>query len=449
MINHLLAGNEGKTLEFKANVKAMNGILKTVIAFANTAGGVLVIGVEDKTKRVVGVNDALQEEERLTSALADSITPLLLPDIEICPADGKEVLILRIPHLAGPFFLKSEGIEKGTFVRFGSTNRQADAEMLSALRLLAENRSFDELPSLKGTIDPAIMQDVFAWIDKKPTKQISENLGLITESSGKNYPTNGGVLLFSSQRLKFFPDSIIRCARFGGITKETIEDHAEIEVPLPLAIDQTISFIERNIRKSAKIGRMLREDVLEYPPFAIREAVINAVLHADYSMRGCQIQIAIFDDRIEFSNPGGLPFGQTLEKAIAGSSKLRNRVIGRMFRELKLIEQWGSGLQRIFATCKKQGLKHPLVEDLNNQFKLTLYSTQIEEIMLEPWGKILFRYFQEEGEITPRGAAKIWKVSIRTARARLRSLQEHGFILRIGKSLSDPNVKFIQNRKFG
>lgn len=276
--------------------------------------------------------------------------------------------------------------------------------MLSALRLLAENRSFDELPSLKGSMDPKIMQDLFSWMDKSPTKQVCENLGLVTESSGKSYPTNGGVLLFSVQRLKLFPDSMIRCARFGGKTKEKIEDHVEIESPLPLAIDQTIAFIERNIRKSAKIGRMFREDILEYPPYAIREAVISAILHTDYAMRGSHIQIAIFDDRIELSNPGGLPFGQTIEKAIAGSSKLRNRVIGRMFRELKLIEQWGSGLQRILSTCKKQGLKTPLIEDLNNTFKITLYSSQIEEISLEPWAKMLFRYFREEEEITPKEA---------------------------------------------
>lgn len=165
-------------------------------------------------------------------------------------------------------------------------------------------------------------------------------------------------------------------------------------------------------------------------------------------MKGCQIKIAIFDNRIEFTNPGGLPFGLTIEKAITGSSRLRNRVIGRVFRELKLIEQWGSGLQRILETCRYQGLKTPVIEELNNQFRLTLYSTQVEEIVIKPWGKLLLTHLKKKESIATKDAAKIWKVSTRTARLRLKSLQEEGFILRLGTSENDPNVTYVPTRKF-
>ena len=232
------------------------------------------------------------------------------------------------------------------------------------------------------------------------------------------------------------------------ILKKKILDQVEIKIHLPHAIDQVISFIERNIRKGAKIGRMRREDIFEYPPVAIREAVINAILHADYAMKGCQIKVAIFDNRIEFTNPGGLPFGLTMEKAISGSSRLRNRVIGRVFRELQLIEQWGSGLQRILETCKHQGLKTPAIEEFNNQFQLTIYSTQVEEITIAPWGKLLLIHLKKKGPTTTKDAAKIWKVSTRTARLRLKSLQEEGFILRLGTSENDPNVTYVPTRKF-
>ncbi len=207
-----------------------------------------------------------------------------------------------------------------------------------------------------------------------------------------------------------------------------------------------IAFIERNIRKSAKIGRMRREDIMEYPPAAIREAVINALLHTDYSMKGCQIRIAIFDDRIEFTNPGALPYGLTMEKAIAGSSRLRNRVIGRVFRELELIEQWGSGLQRILDSCKRQGLKTPLVEEHNNQFQLTLYSSQVEEVILKSWAKLLLKRLVDQESITTREAAKLWKVSTRTARLRLKELQEDGFVFRLGTAENDPNVSYIATK---
>lgn len=448
MLEELLARNEGKTLEFKQTAQSLHGIVKTVVAFGNTAGGTLIIGVKDNTKEVVGIADILREEERISSALVDAISPLLLPDIEIRSYQGKELLILRIAHGIGPYHIKSEGIDRGVYIRFGSTNRVADAEMVSALRLLAENLGYDELPHLRGQLDFELMKTAFSRIKKIPNQQVCENLGIMTSSNGKAHPTNGGILLFSTDRFKFFPDSLIRCARFLGTTKEKILDHTEINNALSLSIDPAIAFIERNIRKEAKIGRIFREDILEYPPYAIREAVINAILHADYAMKGCHIQIAIFDNRIEFTNPGGLPFGQTIEKAISGSSRLRNRVIGRVFRELQLIEQWGSGLQRIIGTCKKQGLKTPLIEELNNQFRLTLYSNQIEEIEIEPWGKLLIKFLKEEKEVTTKKAAKIWKISTRSARDRLKSLQEDGFILRIGKSANDPNLKYILNRKF-
>ncbi len=140
---------------------------------------------------------------------------------------------------------------------------------------------------------------------------------------------------------------------------------------------------------------MQREDIPQYPSVAIREAVMNALLHTDYAMTGCHIQIAIFDDRIEFTNPGGLPFGQTIEKALAGSSRIRNRVIARVFRELHLIEQWGSGFRRIVEACRGQGLKPPLMEELNNQFRLILYSEQIEEMIVLPWTQKLLEYLEK------------------------------------------------------
>lgn len=448
MIETLLSQNEGKTIEFKETTRSLNGIVKTVIAFANTAGGTIIIGVRDGSKELVGLVNILEEEERVANALADNISPLLVPDIEIQTIRGKELLILRIPHSVGPYYLKSEGPDRGVYIRFGSTNRAADIETLAALRLLAENIFYDELPHPHGKLDPDEIKKIFDQIDRRPTELALESLGITTRHSGKLRPTNGGVLLFCLKRLQYFPDSLIRCARFLGSTKEKILDQVDIEASLPYAIDQIISFIERNIRKGAKIGRMHREDTFEYPPIAIREAVINALLHTDYAMKGCQIKVAIFDDRIEFTNPGGLPFGLTIEKAIAGSSRLRNRVIGRVFRELKLIEQWGSGLQRILEACKRQGLKTPVIEELNNQFQLTLYSTQVEEISIEIWGKLFLKYLEENGSATTKEAAKTWKVSTRTARLRLKSLQDDGFVLRLGTSGNDPNVKYIPTRKF-
>ena len=443
MIEQLLAENEGKTIEFKETARSLGGIIKTVVAFANSAGGVIVIGVKDKTKELVGLPQILSEEERLANAITDSILPLLTPDIEIQSSRGKELLIIRVSHGIGPYYLKSEGPERGVYVRFGSTNRSVDAEMLESLRLLAKKISYDELPHPQGKLDTQVMKDLFEWVGKRPTAQALENLGVETSSSGKKYPSNGGVLLFGSNRLQLFPDSLIRCARFAGSNREKILDQTDINAPLPSAADLIIAFIERNISKEGRIGRMQRVDIPQYPSLAIREAVMNALLHTDYAMTGCHIQIAIFDNRIEFTNPGSLPFGQTIEKALAGSSRIRNRVIARVFRELHLIEQWGSGLRRIVEACRGLGLKSPLMEESNNQFRLILYAEKIEEMVMLPWAEKLLNHLKKENAINAKTAIKLWKVSSRTARSRLKQLQEQGAIVRIGTSENDPSAAYI------
>lgn len=443
MVEEYLSQNESKTLEFKENARSLSGIIKTIVAFANTSGGVLLIGVKDKTKEIVGVPNSLQEEERIANAINDSIAPLIIPDIEIHSYRDRELIIIRVPHAAGPLYLKSEGPKRGVYIRFGSTNRTVDDEMLSSLKLFSENRTYDELPSPKGILDEEAIEEAFAIIKKHPTNKQLEALNILTEHLGKSINTNGGTLLFGLNRLILFPDALIRCARFKGTDKEKIIDSQEITSSLPFTIGEALAFIEKNTTVESIIGKIHRQDIPEYPPFALREAVINAVLHSDYSIKGCHIQIAIFDDRIEFTNPGGLPFGQTIQKALQGFSKLRNRVIGRVFKELKLIEQWGSGLQRILAVCEKEGLKTPLIEEHNNQFRLTLYGKRIQQRQLLAWEEVLIDHLETRQSITTKEASKIWNVSDRTARTRLKVMAESGRLQRVATSEKDPFAIFI------
>ena len=120
------------------------------------------------------------------------------------------------------------------------------------------------------------------------------------------------------------------------------------------------------------IGPVKRTDLWTLPPIALREAVINAIVHADYAQRGAPIRVAPFDDRLEIENPGLLPFGLTIEDIQQGISKLRNRVIGRVFQELGLIEQWGSGIQRMTAACRESGIDSPRFEEIGTHFRVTL-----------------------------------------------------------------------------
>lgn len=212
---------------------------------------------------------------------------------------------------------------------------------------------------------------------------------------------------------------------------------------MPNAADRAVAFIERHTRRGLEIGRLRNREVPEYPVEAVREAVINAIVHADYSIAGAGTRIAIFDGRIEITNPGLLPFGLTLEAALSGVSRLRNRVIGRTFRELGLIEQWGSGIGRMMAACSEAGLPMPRFEELGTYFRITLFGEKAVPVKEPEWQAQLLEYLAAEGKVSTATAALFWKTSDRTARTRLRQLVAAGLLGEVGRGPQDPYRAYI------
>jgi len=183
MIEAYLARDEGKALEFKENTRPLDHIVRTVVAFANTAGGTLVIGVRDRTKEVVAVADPLREEERLANAFADNIRPLLVPDIQIHSWRDRELIVVSVPHMVGPYYVRAEGPEAGVYIRLGSTNRRAGPEMIAEIQRLARNIFFDEQPCTEMNsegIDFRAASELFAAVSRplSPPQRRSLGLGL-------------------------------------------------------------------------------------------------------------------------------------------------------------------------------------------------------------------------------------------------------------------------------
>ncbi len=454
MIRDLLSRHEEKTLEFKENSRPVRKILRTVAAFANTAGGTLVIGVRDGTREIVGVVDSLGEEEKIANIIADGIRPLLVPDVQIVSWRDRELIVIRIPHLVGPYHVASEGAEAGVYVRLGSTNRRAGPELIAAIRLLATNKYFDEQPCPEidsEAVDFRAASEFFSQVSRKLTPSSRRSLGLLVRHADREYLSRGAVLLFGKQRQAVFPDATIRCARFKGNDTARFIDKTEIDEYLPQAVESTVAFIERHTVHRPEIGRIRRMDVPEYPPAAIRETVINAIVHADYSIGGMNISVAVFDNRIEISNPGMLPFGLTIESVLSGVSRLRNRVIGRVFRELGLIEQWGSGIGRMISACDEAGIAPPRFEELGTSFRVTLFNAPIAGVSRkEPeWQEQLEEYLATHNEISTANAAKLWNTSGRTARTRLRKLVTDGLLAEIGTGPRDPRKVYVLKRDGG
>jgi len=441
MLKELLAREEGKTLEFKENTSSLQKIIQTIIAFANTAGGTLVIGIKDKTKEVVGLEKVLQDEERLASAIADSICPQLIPTFQLHTWRNRDLLIISVPHLFGPYYVKSKGLSDGVFVRLGSTNRVADQQAILQIQRLKENKYFDEQPNLDcpiKQIDFDLAKKLFVEVSKKFTDKTARSLGLVIPYQTEERPTNGAVLLFSDHVSDYFPDASIRLARFLGSDKTQILDHQELVTPLSLALDPILAFIRRHTVMAAEIGAKRRKNIPQYPAVVVREAIVNALVHSDYSIKGASIQIAIFDDRIEITNPGGLPFGLSMEAALSGISQLRNRVIGRVFRELDLIEQWGSGLERMRSVCIQQGIQVPKIEELGKFFKVTLYHGKGKKKTELAWQKPVIEHLKKHKTISPKKAQAIWHVTPRTTSTRLKDMCKEGLLIEISTGPFDP-----------
>jgi predicted HTH transcriptional regulator len=443
----LLKRPEGKTLEFKRDLSTPEGALKTIVAFANTAGGTLVLGVEDRSRHVRGVRDPLDMEERLANLISDLVAPRLVPEIEILPWRRTQVLAVRMhPSPSRPHYLKRKGLEGGVFVRVASTNRRADRELIEELGRFARGEAFDERPMPEvdsEALDFRAASESFTPV-RKLTRADLETLRLLTGYQGRKVPTVGGMLLFGCDRERHFPDAWIQAGRFQGTDRSRILDHAEIHSFPARAIEEAIAFVHKHTLHGAEIGTVRRGERWSLPPLAVREAVINAVVHTDYAQRGAPIRVAIFDDRLEVENPGLLPFGLTIEDLYRGISKLRNRVIGRVFHALGLIEQWGSGVQRMAATCRDAGLPEPVFEELGTRFRVTISTRRIARPTLDETDQaILDALARGVGRLTSEIAQTI-HLTPRATRTRLARLVGRGLVREIGTGPQDPKRRYFR-----
>ncbi len=348
------------------------------------------------------------------------------------------------PSNTRPHHLIRLGPEKGVFIRVGSTNRHADAVQIEELRRLNRMGSFDEQP-LEGLSSEAVdfraASELFSQY-RSITPEALRSLRVTTEHHGRVVPTVGGLLLFGKTRLERFPDAWVQAGRFAGVDRSRLIDSIDIRSYLPQAAEEAITFVQKHLRREAVIGSVRRHYRWTVPPVAIREAVINAIVHADYAQLGSPIRVAIFDDRIEVDNPGLLLFGLTVEDIRRGVSKLRNRVIGRVFHELHLVEQWGSGIQRMTSACMDAGLLAPTLEEVGTHFRVVIASAHTQKARTNSKDSMIFEELSKADSLSTAELAGLIGLSLRATLTRLRSLVERGTIVEIGTGPHDPRRRY-------
>ena len=384
MLVEKLSEGESKTLEYKESVpENSQKYMKTVVAFANGNGGKIVFGVKDKNYEITGIEseNIFELMDSITNAVSDSCEPLIIPDITVQTINDKTVIVMEID--AGkqtPYYIKSSGIKKGTYVRVAGTTRLADDYTIKDLLFEGANRSYDQAPTDIEITEEEInnfcskLKEIASKNSnsKSEIKDVTKNIllswGILTEKNNKIIPSNAYILLAENieNHIK------IQCGVFKGKTRAIFVDRREFSGSIINQLEEAYKYVLSKINLGAEINGLYRKDVYEFPVESIREIIANAVVHRNY-LEPNDIQVALYDDRLEVTSPGGLPKGVTIDKIKSGYSKVRNRAIANVFAYLEIIEKWGSGIPRIFEEFKKYGLREPELIDFEGDFRINLY----------------------------------------------------------------------------
>ena len=392
-IEEILAG-ESKNVEFKEELPEKSiKYMKSVVAFANGIGGKIIFGIVDKTREVIGFNkeEVFRKMDAIANAVSDSCEPAIIPDITLQTVDGKTVIVVEISEgRQRPYYIKALGREGGVYVRVAGTTRLADEYMIKELMFEGSNRYFDqalctglsitdeEINALCKSMKEQAIKNAHNEEQKASIKDVGRqqlrSWGVLIERDGKDYPSNAYAVLTGNGGLHV----ATQCGVFKGTTKEVFVDRREYTGPLWKQIDEAFQFVLRNIHLGATFVGVYRQDIYEIPPDAIRELIINAMVHRSYLDHGT-IQVAVYDNRLEITSPGKLPMGQTLDRMKEGYSKIRNEALAHAFSYMNLIEHWGSGIPRIIGKVKAAGLREPEFIGGEVDLRINIYRGQIKD----------------------------------------------------------------------
>jgi predicted HTH transcriptional regulator len=224
---------ESNTLEFKRDASSLDPILKSVVAFANTAGGIILIGIDDDGS-IIGLDKPDHVQEQVTNAIAHRIRPQILVDLYVENIKGKLILVIQVDYFPTPYYLSNKGENDGVYIRLGSTNRLASKEMIAEIKRAHQHPFFDKSPCNEASgqdLDVKLIHKVFSnhRIQIDTTKLLS--IGILTKKGRHTVATNGGVILFGKPEIRqmYFPFAEVRCARFAGATRAEFIDRLEIE----------------------------------------------------------------------------------------------------------------------------------------------------------------------------------------------------------------------------
>lgn len=376
-VREMIKNGENLHIEFKEKIS--NGFIEEIVAFLNTEGGVILIGVSDD-KNIIGIETGL--EEKVINICRDAIFPSFIPKYQEFELEGKRLGVLNVEKGRNkPYYTKNDKY----YIRVGSAKRIASKDEL--LRLFEAGGLYHyDVSAVESTgIRDIYLDEVRDFFlefnsfdimdeEKQMQEKILVNADILKSNELKINATVGGLLIFGKKPQDILFQSGISFAHFNGndITEELI-DKKEIVGRMKDVIEQTMTVIKNNLVVRSKIVEAKRVEHVEFNDIVIREALVNALVHRNYSIIGSKIRIFLFDDRIEYRSPGRIPNTVTLEKMKIGVSYSRNPFLVKYMENMRYIDKLGRGIPMIFAHMKKMGKREPKMEMVGEEFILTLY----------------------------------------------------------------------------
>ncbi|MCP4753168.1 MAG: histidine kinase [Proteobacteria bacterium] len=377
----IIEQGENATVEFKSSAVRPEGIAREIVAFSNTMGGLILIGVEDDG-RISGISSHISEEWAANIA-RNNLMPAISPGISKQDVENKEVLLIEVPKgIHKPY----QTLDGKFWIRVGSTNRIATKEELSRLFQQAGLVHFDLSP-VEGTsnidLDYQRLNDYwsgyydipFLALTETEQNKILNNADILVPFEGTSTVSVGGLLIFGKYPQKRLPQSSIVTAVFQGTNiTDHLLDKKEVTGTLPELIDRTSSLVQLFIPKPSVIEGMKRKEEVLLPAKAVREILVNAVSHRDYSLSDRKISVYIFSNRVEITSPGKIPNTLTLEKIKVGNSALRNHFVVKYLDNLRYIDGLGRGIPLVIKTLGER----VVFEEIGILFRVTLFFNQTE-----------------------------------------------------------------------
>lgn len=449
-----IRAGESETTEFKTSLAEWRDVIETISAFSNKKGGTIFIGVGDKCE-IIGTDIGKNTIEILANQIKQNIDPVVYPSIHIENMDGKQVIVVDVDEYEQkPVFAFGRAV-----IRVGKSNQKLGSEGIRNLALNTSKVYWDSR-ACTGTCLEDIDEEKVEWFLKTrftkrkvamPSQMRFEdmlmNIGCAKRIDNEVKPTNAGIVFFCKYSQRFIPLRIL-CARFKGVDiSRTTLDSLDCSGTLIEMLEQTEEFMRRNMRLFGfrTPFSFRRIDKLEYPIEALREGVLNALVHRDCEAAS-DIRVFIFDDRIEITSPGPFPSGTTPENPLHIP---RNPMLCQLMRDMGYIEKYGSGIYFMKDVCKEWGIPGPEYKLSDIETKVIFRSvgeavviSEIENLGVDLNGRQreALKSVFAKGFINNEFYRELNSVSDETARLELSQLVEMGLLKIKGKGRSTKYV---------